>query len=112
VGRAVRQSKEYRILHLTRWRHGRRITSGNLPARAPTTVAIQVRLSALGAAGTEAPVGCIRLLGCNVVEQLVGQEDEVAGNGPVADESHGYRVTGSGEEPIAVPDYDRVKHQP
>jgi len=61
--------------------------------------------------GASAVAG-MRLLGCNMVEWLVGQEDEVARNGPVADESHGYLVAGCGEEPIAVPDYDRVKHQP
>src|SRR6266566_7620366 len=47
-----------------------------------------------------------------LADRLVGKEGEVARDGLVCDEAHGFLVAGLGEKALADPEYDWVDHQP
>src|SRR5213080_2891712 len=51
------------------------------------------------------------LFALGLADRLVGKEGEVARDGLVADEAHGFLVVGLGEKALAHPQYDRVDHQ-
>src|SRR5438094_8996193 len=60
---------------------------------------------------TTRTLGNQSLLPLGLADRLIGKEDEVARDGLVSDEAHGFLVAGLGDEALVHHQYDRRHHQ-